>query len=183
LRYHYSRRVNDAYLSTLKGKNELHIEMVCLGNICRSPLAAAVLHDRAASLSHPRIIVSSSGTANYHEGEPAHHLSERVWSEAGYDYTHTARQFRRTSFESQDLILCMDLTNRAIIKGATDDETFKSKVFLLRQFEPALADIDPYAPEAEKLVVPDPWGHEIDAFEDVLAMIERAVDGLIARLV
>ncbi len=77
----------------------------------------------------------------------------------------------------------MDQTNRAIIKGATDDATFKSKVFLLRQFDPALADIDPYAPEAEKLVVPDPWGHEIDAFEDVLAMIERAVDGLIARLV
>ena len=45
----------------------------------------------------------------------------------------------------------MDLTNRAIIKGATDDETFKSKVFLLRQFDPALEHIDPYAPEAEKL--------------------------------
>ena len=175
--------MNDAYLSTLKSKGELHIEMVCLGNICRSPLAAAVLHDRAASLKHPRIIVSSSGTANYHESEPAHHLSERVWSESGYDYTHTARQFRRTSFESQDLILCMDLTNRAIVKGATDDERFKSKVFLLRQFDPALEHIDPYAPEAEKLVVPDPWGHEIDAFEDVLAMIERAVDGLIARLI
>jgi protein-tyrosine phosphatase len=169
-------------LDHLRGKESIHIEMVCLGNICRSPLAAAVLHDRAKSLAMPRIIVNSSGTANYHEGEPAHILSERVWQEAGYDYTHTARQFRKASFETQDLILCMDLTNRAIVRGSTTNESAKAKVMLLRQFDPALSHIDPTSPEAEKLVVPDPWGHEIDAFEDVLSMIERAVDGLIHYL-
>jgi protein-tyrosine phosphatase len=53
---------------------------------------------------------------------------------------------------------------------------------MLRSFDPALSKIDPTSPAAEILQVPDPWGEEIDAYQEVLDMIERATDGLIANL-
>ena len=76
----------------------------------------------------------------------------------------------------------MDLTNRAnILNGARNDQD-RSKVFMLRAFDPSLAHIDPTSREGESLQVPDPWGETIDAYREVLAMIETATDGLIARL-
>jgi protein-tyrosine-phosphatase len=51
---------------------------------------------------------------------------------------------------------------------------------MLRQFDPALVAIDPFGKEAGDLAIPDPWGYEIDAYEEVYVQIERAVDGLIA---
>ncbi len=167
----------------LAGKSEIAVEMVCLGNICRSPMAAAVLHNKVMKIQAPRIVVSSSGTSDYHVGEGAHKLSIATWQVEGYSYDHTARQFSRRSFEDQDLILCMDLTNRAMVLNAAPNESTKSKVFLLRQFDPELSQIDPTSREASELVVPDPWGEGMDSFANVLAMIERATDGLLSRLV
>ena len=167
----------------LQGKTSVAVEMVCLGNICRSPMAAAVLHNKAALISAPKILVSSSGTSDYHIGEGAHKSSITTWQGAGYSYDHTARQFSRRSFEDQDLILCMDLTNRAMVLNAAPNESSKSKVFLLRQFDPLLAHIEPTSREASELVVPDPWGEGMDSFANVLAMIERATDGLVSLLV
>ena len=173
---------DNPYLASLSGKPFISIEMVCLGNICRSPLAAAVLHNKASEIEAPRIVVSSSGTSNYHIGEGAHKLSVKTWQNAGYEYDHTAKQFSRKSFAEQDLILAMDLTNRAMILNAAQSEEERAKVFMLRQFDPELSSIDPTSRSGELLQVPDPWGETIDSFEKVLAMVERAVDGLIARL-
>jgi len=173
---------DDPYLASLSGKPSISIEMVCLGNICRSPLAAAVLHNKALEVAAPKIVVSSSGTSNYHIGEGAYKLSVKTWQNAGYEYDHTAKQFSRKSFAEQDLILAMDLTNRAMILNAAQSEEERAKVFMLRQFDPELSSIDPTSRSGELLQVPDPWGETIDSFENVLAMVERAVDGLIARL-
>lgn len=173
---------DNPYLASLSGKPFISIEMVCLGNICRSPLAAAVLHNKASEIEAPRIVVSSSGTSNYHIGEGAHKLSVKTWQNAGYEYDHTAKQFSRKSFAEQDLILAMDLTNRAMILNAAQSEEERAKVFMLRQFDPELSSIDPTSRSGELLQVPDPWGETIDSFENVLTMVERAVDGLIARL-
>jgi protein-tyrosine phosphatase len=174
------------FLASLRDKKEIHIEMVCLGNICRSPLAAAILFNKAekrdAVQALPKIIVTSSGTANYHEGEGAHPLSQQVWQEAGYQYNHTARQFRREFFGQADLIACMDLTNRAILLGAANNEKEKSKIFMLRQFDPTLSHIDPTTPEASELTVPDPWGEPIDSYIKVRTMLESAIDGLISSI-
>jgi protein-tyrosine phosphatase len=169
-------------LEKLRDRPEIHIEMVCLGNICRSPMAAAVLHNKVAELASPKVVVTSSGTSNYHIGEGAHKSSIRTWEAAGYEYSHTAKQFSKRSFVEQDLILCMDTSNRAMVLTAAETEEQRAKVFLLRQFDPELSGIDPLSREAEKLVVPDPWGQGMDAFEDVLALIERATDGLLAAL-
>jgi len=169
-------------LEKLRDKPEIRIEMVCLGNICRSPMAAAVLHNKVADLSSPRVIVTSSGTSNYHIGEGAHKSSIRTWESAGYSYSHTAKQFSKKSFIEQDLILCMDTSNRAMVLTAAENEEQRAKVFLLRQFDPELREIDPTSRDAEKLIVPDPWGQGMDAFEKVLELIERATDGLLKEL-
>ena len=145
-------------------------------------MAAAVLHNKVKELSKPKIIVSSSGTSNYHVGEGANISSLKTWEAAGYKYEHVASQFNPASFQSKDLILCMDLSNRALVLTAAKDEAAKSKVFLLRQFDPELIGIDPLSREAERLVVPDPWGEGMDSFQNVLNMVERAVDGLISIL-
>ena len=78
-----------------------------------------------------------------------------------------------------DLILVADQTNRAIIFGATDFQNDRNKVFLLREFDPTLSRIDPFGKDSGELVIPDPWGSEIDAYEEVYAQIEKAIDGLI----
>jgi protein-tyrosine phosphatase len=174
--------MHDSYVNSLKELDTLRIEMVCLGNICRSPMAAAVLHNKAQKIEKPRIHVSSSGTSGWNDGENAHHLSEKTWTLAGYDYTHISRKFQVSFFENSDLILAMDLTNRANILNCARTESDRQKVKMLRSFDPSLSHIDPVTPEADSLQVPDPWGETIAAYQDVLAMIERATDGLIATL-
>ena len=145
-------------------------------------MAAAVLHNRAEAKWPGKIIVTSSGTSNYHIGDSAHPLSQKTWRNAGYSYEHTAKQFSARSFESQDLILAMDLSNRAMVLTAAKNETDRQKVFLLRQFDPLLQGIDPTSREATLLQVPDPWGEEIEAYQEVLQMIDRAVEGLLNEI-
>ena len=145
-------------------------------------MAAAVLHNKVVELVAPKVIVTSSGTSNYHVGEGPNKSSLRTWEAAGYNYKHIAKQFNPESFVKQDLILCMDLSNRAMVLTAAKSEADRSKVFMLRQFDPLLKEIDPLSRQGEELVVPDPWGMEMDAFAQVLYMVERATDGLLKEL-
>ena len=178
----YGRLVQNEYLKSLALRDVIRVEMVCLGNICRSPMAAAVLHNKTLELSHPRFIVTSSGTSGWHDGEGAHHLSEKTWKAAGYSFEHVSRKFQINFFGEADLILPMDLTNRANILNAARSDADKAKVFMLRSFDPFLSHINPTSREAEQLQVPDPWGETIEAYQEVLEMIERATDGLIANV-
>lgn len=173
----------NSYIDSLRGKELIRIEMVCLGNICRSPMAAAVLHNKTREITTPQFHISSSGTSQWHVGEDAHHLSRKTWEKAGYSYSHSARQFAISHFDSADLILAMDLTNRANILNGARNSSDREKVFMLRSFDPALAGIDPTSSDGEKLQVPDPWGETIEAYQEVLAMIESATDGLINAFV
>lgn len=150
--------------------------MVCLGNICRSPLAAAILAGKGGG----RFLVSSSGTSGWHDGEGAHKLSQKAWRDAGFEYTHTSRKFKTTFYKEADLVLAMDLTNRANLLNAAPSNEARSKVMMLRSFDPTLSHIDPTSREAVNLQVPDPWGENYESFIEVRLMLERAVDGLIA---
>ena len=145
-------------------------------------MAAALLHNKVAGIAKPRIVVTSSGTSSWHAGEGAHPLSKKTWELAGYKYDHISSQFDPRNFEKLDLILAMDLTNRANILNAARTDEERAKVAMLRSFDPELADIDPTSREAERLQVPDPWGNEIEAYHEVYLMLERAVDGLVAHL-
>lgn len=173
--------MNSNYLNSLKGKSEISVEMVCLGNICRSPMAAAVLQRESVNFKNPTIRVFSSGTSKYHIGEGAHRLSMKTWELAGYRYEHVASRFNPRSFQEMDLILAMDLSNRAMILTAAKSDSDRSKVMMLRQFDPALNGIDPVSRAGGELEVPDPWGEEIDSYQEVLGMIERAVAGLLDK--
>ena len=144
--------------------------MVCMGNICRSPMAAAVLSHRTADWTTPKITVDSAGTGAWHVGQGPHPTSQKVWENAGYRYTHSARQFQSSDFFASDLILVMDSSNFSnVIKLATNDES-REKV------------IDPTSSDFFKLEVPDPYNQSIEAYEETLSMVERAVDGLLIEL-
>jgi protein-tyrosine phosphatase len=135
-------------------------------------MAAAVLANRASEIGSPSIVVTSSGTSSWHVGEGAHQLSELTWKQAGYSYSHSARQFEVNHFEEVDLILAMDLSNQANILRLARSESDREKVTLLRSFDPL----------ADSLEVPDPWGNEAPAYREVLEMVEAAVSGLLKTL-
>ena len=135
-------------------------------------MAAAVLANRAAEIEKLDIVVTSSGTSSWHVGEGAHQLSEKTWKLAGYSHSHSARQFTVENFDEVDLILAMDESNYANILQLARHEQDREKVAMLRAFDP----------EADSPEVPDPWGSEIDAYQEVLAMVEAAVSGLLKTL-
>jgi protein-tyrosine phosphatase len=174
--------MNQSLISSIKGRDQLSITMVCLGNICRSPMAAAVLAYKKASIKSPVITVDSAGTGPWHIGQGPHPSSKKIWEKAGYKHDHTAKQFTSNDFFVHDLILVMDSSNfHNVISLAVTDED-RAKVFYLRSFDPDLQGIDPNSADYFKLEVPDPYNQSDEAYEATLAMVERAVDGLLTEL-
>jgi protein-tyrosine phosphatase len=173
--------VVNSYIASLSGKDELGVMMICLGNICRSPMAAAVLAHQANQVEIPTIKVSSSGTGSWHVGEGPNPKSRTTWEAAGYSYDHTVQQFKRNMFDQQDLLLVMDRSNYRDVIELTDDTNHQQKVFYLRQFDPQLSHLDP-TQHYSKLEVPDPYYEPISAFQEVLKMVETAVSGLVNQL-
>jgi protein-tyrosine phosphatase len=161
---------------------KISVAMVCLGNICRSPMAAAVLANKAEKISTIGINVSSSGTSGWHIGQGPHPTSKLVWEKAGYRHHHTASQFKANDYFVNDYILVMDSSNFENVLALARSEDDRAKVFYLRSFDPALRNIDPISGEYFKLEVPDPYNQPEDAYREVLAMIESAVDGFIEHV-
>jgi protein-tyrosine phosphatase len=161
----------------------LHVAMVCLGNICRSPMAAAVLANKAREISELEIIVTSSGTSGWHIGEGPHPTSKLVWEKAGYSHDHKASQFKANDYFVNDYILVMDSSNYENVLSLAPSEADRSKVFYLRSFDPALSEIDPQSGEYFNLEVPDPYNQPEESYQRVLAMIESAVDGFIEKVI
>lgn len=159
-------------LRFLKDQDHLLITMVCYGNICRSPMAAAVLHHKVRQLKSPVITVDSAGTSNWHVGQGANPPSQRTWEKAGYQYTHIASQFDYGRLVAADLVIVMDDNNHhEVMRLATTDAEI-AKVFYLRDFDE----------QADSREVPDPYSLPDSAFESVLEMVERSTDGLLRQL-
>ena len=156
--------------------------MVCLGNICRSPMAAAVLSNKALTVENLDIQVSSSGTSGWHIGQGPHPTSKLAWEKAGYQHDHKASQFKANDYFVNDYILVMDSSNYENVLSLAPSEEDRTKVFYLRSFDPALHHVEPSSSEYFKLEVPDPYNQHEDAYREVLAMIESAVDGFIDHL-
>ncbi len=144
------------------------IAMVCLGNICRSPVADVVMNARLAeSPLSGAVVVDSCGTAGWHAGNEMDPRSAATLSAAGYDPTrHRAQQFTASMRTTHDLLLAMDRSNLSDLGGASE------RVRLFR-------DWDPHFPGGE---VPDPYYGGPDGFEEVLGMIERTCGALLADL-
>jgi len=161
----------------------LSVAMVCLGNICRSPMAAAVLSNKVLAVEKLDIQVSSSGTSGWHVGQGPHPTSKLVWEKAGYQHHHVASQFKANDYFVNDYILVMDSSNYENVLALASSEADRAKVFYLRSFDPALRHLDPTSSDYFKLEVPDPYNQSEDAYREVLAMIESAVDGFIERVI
>ena len=159
-------------LSFLKGRDHLLITMVCYGNICRSPMAAAVLRNKVNRIEKPVITVDSAGTSNWHVGQGPNPPSKKIWERAGYKYDHIASQFNYSRLVAADLVLVMDEDNHQAVSSLATTEEEQEKIFYLREFD-VLQD---------SLIVPDPYSLPDSAFETVLEMVERSTDGLIAEL-
>lgn len=163
--------------------NPYRITTVCLGNICRSPMAEAVIRARieVAGLE-ARVRVDSAGTDGWHIGEDADPRALQTLRAAGYDLAHSGRQITTEWFLEPgrpDLLLTMDSSNYATVVSLAPDEAARERVRMMRSFDPALAGLPAGDP---RLDVPDPWYGDHDGFADVLAMLEAAADGLVADL-
>ena len=145
--------------------------MVCLGNICRSPIAEHVMRAKVveAGLS---IQVASAGTGDWHIGDPADARAIEVLQNNGYSSEHRARQFQPHWFEEHDLILVMDKSNRSNVLALANTDEHRKKVHMLRSFD---------AESALDAEVPDPYYGTASDYRNVLQMVERACDGLIAQ--
>ena len=163
-------------LEYLKGQPEVTISMVCLGNICRSPMAAAILYNRRSEINSPKIIVDSSGTGAWHVGEGPNPHSKQTWEKHGLKYDHTAKKFSKNDFYASDLILVMDSSNYANVMALANEDV-KHKVFFLRQFDESLRNA-----KVEDIEVPDPYSLAIGHFEAVYEMIDSAISGLLKVL-
>lgn len=151
----------------------MRILFVCLGNICRSPTAEAVLA-RIAAQEAPdlRIEVDSAGTAGYHIGEPPDVRSQEAAARRGYDMSRLrARIVEPGDFERFELILAMDRDNLAVLQRRAPPTAHKQVQLFLE-----------FAPDAGMLDVPDPYYGGASGFEEVLDLVEAASRGLIAHL-
>jgi len=169
------------YLMHLLKKPQLSIMMVCLGNICRSPMAAAVLSNKTKDWTSPKIVVSSSGTGSWHIGDGPNEKSKLVWEEAGYVYEHIAQQFKEYMFNEQDLLLVMDKSNFQNLHSLTSNKLHTQKIFYLKQFDPSFGITD-VENNYEDLEIPDPYYEPISAYQNVLQMVEKSIDGLLSFL-
>jgi protein-tyrosine phosphatase len=164
----------------VRNQSSISVHIVCLGNICRSPIANAVLLNLTKDLSKPKVIVDSSGTGPWHVGQPASNYSTQSWQEAGYKYVHVAKQFKLDFFNKYDLILAMDLSNREDLLRLAKTSVDKQKVFMFTSFDPKKSHIDPRGPQRGILSVPDPYRGPIEEFQSVLKIIESAADGFLS---
>ena len=143
--------------------------MVCLGNICRSPLAEGILQAKvnAAGLDWQ---VDSAGTANYHVGETPHKLSVRVAKEHGVDISKKrVRQLAKLDFTIFDKIYVMDRENYNSAQRIAGDSWDVTKIdYLLNESFPG-----------ENREVPDPWYGGYENFKEVFTLLEDACDKII----
>jgi len=139
------------------------IVMVCLGNICRSPLAEGILQAKVGN----NVFVDSAGTSNYHVGELPDKRSIAVAKKYGIDISQQrCRAFTSKDFETFDYIYVMDKSNYANIIQLAPSEKSKQKVKLI------LNELHPN----QDLEVPDPYFGGEDGFEQVFQMLDQACE-------
>lgn len=150
--------------------------LVCLGNICRSPMAEVILRGELdqAGLSG-RVEVDSAGTGNWHVGGPMDARARAELARHGYDgASHRARQIEPSWLGGYDLVVAMDRSNlRDLRRMAPDPQTAADRIALFRSFDPSAAR------EAD---VPDPYGGGGKAFAEAFALVRAAARGLAGQL-
>ena len=147
--------------------------MVCLGNICRSPLAEGILSQKAME-NGLNWEIDSAGTAAYHVGSLPDERSIEVANSYGIDLTdQRAREFKANDFREFDIIYAMDTENYNNILNLAKNEAEEQKVKLI------LNEIEPNSNSS----VPDPYYGGDEGFENVYKMLDEACEKIVNKLI
>lgn len=183
-------------------KQKIKVLFVCLGNICRSPLAEGIFNKKVSEkgLSN-KFEADSAGTGNYHIGKQPDQRTLRNAEKNAVKITHSARQIASPDLSYYDYILAMDAENMDKINALAEaDAQIEGKIFLMRDFEPgahpgftaneeqpytninSLAETsdDAFTPDRD---VPDPYYGEEDGFQEVFNILDRTVENFIQYVV
>lgn len=153
---------------------KIRLLFVCLGNICRSPSAEAVMKKLVAEAGlSDRIEVDSAGITGYHEGEPADRRMRGHAARRGYRLDSVSRPVRLSDFYDFDLLIGMDDRNVEDLKRMAPDVETAAKVRRMTDY--SRTQLHDY--------VPDPYYGGASGFELVLDLLEDACEGLLATLV
>lgn len=147
---------------------------VCLGNICRSPMAEVVTRAKLAQAGLAgRVVVDSAGTGDWHVGAHMHQGARSQLERRGYDGSaHRARQFSPSWLAGRDLVLAMDSSNlAALLRSARTDPDHRIRLF---------GEVGGLGGKDKD--VPDPYGASPDEFARVLGIVESGSERLVARL-
>jgi len=149
----------------------MKILMVCLGNICRSPLAEGILQDKVSKAGLDWI-VDSAGTNGYHTGEPPHHLSIKVALQNGIDISkQRSRKFVAEDFERYDKIYAMACDVMDDMKKIAKNKFDANKTDLL------LNELFPQ----QNLEVPDPWYGPEKGYHEAFELIDKVCEAIVKR--
>lgn len=150
----------------------LKILFVCLGNICRSPIAHGLLKHKA-ELKNLDWEIDSAGTSDWHEGESPNEKSVKVMKRHGIDITYQrSRPLRRKDLEHFDIIYVMDSSNYKDVTDMAKSEEEISKVHLI------MNELNPGNNQA----VPDPWSLSEKHYEEVYEMLDKATDKVMEKI-
>ena len=142
----------------------MRILMVCLGNICRSPLAEGILKSKT---QHLKIIIDSAGTAGYHVGKKPDARSIYIANKNNINIKEQkARQFNRSDFDNFDIIYAMDKNNYSHLIALAENEDERLKIRLI------LNEIIP----GKYNSIPDPYYDNENGFKNVYNMLEKACE-------
>ena len=160
----------------LSSNEKYKILFVCLGNICRSPAAQAVMQrlvdERGLT---ERFLIDSAGTSGYHDGDLPDRRMRVHARPRGYELTHRSRRVEGSDFEEFDLIVAMDSANAADLQrmAATPDEA--RKIVMMGDYIGQFRNHYDY--------VPDPYYEGSEGFELVLDLLEEACNNLLDKLI
>lgn len=149
----------------------IQVLFICLGNICRSPIAEAVFAEMVATAGKSNeITVDSAGTGNYHVGERPHRGTRQVLSAHNIAYDGRARQLSRADLGTFDYLIALDSTNKSDIEQMLKQTGITKSVYRLLDFAPGVSEAN----------VPDPY--YTGNFEHVYQLVTAGCHGLLEHI-
>ncbi|PSL05777.1 low molecular weight protein-tyrosine-phosphatase [Cecembia rubra] len=152
----------------------IKVLFICLGNICRSPLAEAIFNHKVKKygLEH-KFSSDSCGTSDYHIGELPDERTLNCASKYQIPINHRARQINRVDLRESHYLIAMDFSNKRNVENLLGIHRIQhEQLFLIREFQP----------DAEELEVPDPYYGGEDGFEEVYQILDNSIEHFLEHL-